>query len=153
VIQGHSLLPVLHAFLVAKQTVSNIKENLMFSLFYNLVVAFITSGFLLPLGVVLNPSVGAALMIIQTSLILLNVYRFAKHQDCAQSMISTAQTHSNGKKLVPNVMSLLSESPKPLVQLEKREEVNQTLVLSGANQDKLRREQSNLSPMTLRHRP
>ena len=77
-IRGNALFPVVQAFVVAQQTVANIKQNLIFSLFYNIATMLMVGGLLLTLGIVLNPAVGAALMIVQTSLILLNVYRFAK---------------------------------------------------------------------------
>ncbi len=78
VIKGTSLQPVLHALKIAKQTVRNIKENLLFSLVYNILTVCLTGGLLLSMGIVLNPAVGAALMILQTSLIFMNVYRFSK---------------------------------------------------------------------------
>lgn len=40
VIHGDSLLPVVNVFNVAEQTVRNIKQNLGFSLFYNLASCF-----------------------------------------------------------------------------------------------------------------
>ncbi len=77
IIKGVALQPILHAFNISKQTVQNIKENLCFSLIYNIATVFLAAGLLLSIGVVLNPAVGAALMILQTSLIFMNVYRFA----------------------------------------------------------------------------
>ncbi|KTD16769.1 heavy metal translocating P-type ATPase [Legionella jordanis] len=76
VIHGDSLLPVVNVFNVAEQTVRNIKQNLGFSLFYNLASVFLASGLLLAFGFTLNPAVGVALMILQTTLILANAYRF-----------------------------------------------------------------------------
>ncbi len=74
--QSESLLPVASAFAVAKQTVSNIKQSLILSLSYNLGAMLIASGLL----VTLNPGVGVALMILQTSLILFNAYRFKQQK-------------------------------------------------------------------------
>lgn len=82
VVQSGSLLPVVSVFAVAKQTVSHIKQGLLFSLGYNLGAMMIAGGLLLTIGVTLNPSVGVVLMILQTSLILLNALRF-KHQKLA----------------------------------------------------------------------
>lgn len=76
VIQSGSLLPIANAFAVAKQTVDNIKQNLAFSLSYNIAAMLLAGGLLVGLGFVLNPGIGVALMIIQTVLILLNAYRF-----------------------------------------------------------------------------
>ncbi|KTD38689.1 heavy metal translocating P-type ATPase [Legionella oakridgensis] len=76
VIQSGSLLPVVSAFAVAQQAVNNIKQNLLMSLGYNLASMLIAGGLLLAIGVSLNPAVGVALMILQSSLLLLNAYRF-----------------------------------------------------------------------------
>lgn len=76
VIYSSSLLPVLSAFAVAQQTVSHIKQNLLMSLGYNVVTEILMGGLLVALGVVLNPGIGVALMIIQMCLILGNAYRF-----------------------------------------------------------------------------
>lgn len=78
VIHGGSLLPVVSAFAVAKQTVSNIKQNLITSISYNLITVMVAGGLLLSLGVILNPGIGVALMVLQTCLILLNAYRFKR---------------------------------------------------------------------------
>lgn len=73
-----SLRPVLSAFTIANQTVRNIKQNLAISLSYNLLTAFAIGGLLVGLGFVLNPAIGAALMFIQSALILANLQRFKK---------------------------------------------------------------------------
>ena len=78
VIQNGSLLPVVGAFAVAQQTVNNIKQNLVASVVYNTLTMLIAGGLLLAINVVINPGIGVALMILQTSLILLNAYRFKK---------------------------------------------------------------------------
>ncbi|KTD52762.1 heavy metal translocating P-type ATPase [Legionella quateirensis] len=76
VIQNGTLLPIISTFAVSQQTVSNIKENLLFSLGYNIAAVLVAGGLLVAVGITLNPAVGVALMAIQASLILLNVYRF-----------------------------------------------------------------------------
>jgi Cu2+-exporting ATPase len=78
VIAENNLQTIIHTFEVAQQTVANIKQNLIFSLLYNVLAACVMGGLLLTLGMVLNPAIGALLMIVQSSLILLNVARFAK---------------------------------------------------------------------------
>lgn len=80
VIESESLLPVVTAFEVSKQTVANIKQNLLFSLGYNIAAVLVAGGLLLTIGVVLNPGVGVALMILQTCLIFLNAYRFQQQE-------------------------------------------------------------------------
>jgi len=76
VIGGQSLMPIITAFEVAQQTMATIKQNLLFSLGYNLAAITLASGVLLVVGIALSPGIGAALMIIQSSLVLLNTYYF-----------------------------------------------------------------------------
>ena len=78
VLQNSNLQPVLNAFVIARQTMRNIKQNLFFSLGYNVCSIVCTGGLLVALGFALNPGIGVALMILQTVLILLNVYRLQK---------------------------------------------------------------------------
>lgn len=76
VIQSGALKPVLSALTVARQTVSNAKQNLLISFGYNFFALFVAGGFLIALGFTIHPAVGAALMVMQSTLILLNAYRF-----------------------------------------------------------------------------
>jgi Cu2+-exporting ATPase len=78
IIQKDALLPIISTFAISQQTVANIKQNLLFSLSYNLAAVLIAGGLLVAIGFTLNPAVGVALMVLQASLILLNVYRFKK---------------------------------------------------------------------------
>jgi len=71
-----SLEPVVAAFEISKQTGMNIRQNLMFSWSYNIAALLLPVGLLLVTGIALSPGVGVALMILQTSLILLNTYWF-----------------------------------------------------------------------------
>jgi len=100
VIHTNNLQPIVHAFVVAKQTVSNIKQNLMFSLLYNLLTALIMGGLLLA-GIVINPAVGALMMIIQSSCILFNVSRFARQELLDTPAISELSTNSEVAKTYP----------------------------------------------------
>ncbi|MBN9230210.1 MAG: cation-translocating P-type ATPase [Legionella sp.] len=74
-IKNGSLAPVASLFRISEQTIHNIKQNLHWSLAYNLGSMAIT-GILIGFGVALNPGVGVAIMIIQACIVLLNVYRF-----------------------------------------------------------------------------
>jgi P-type Cu2+ transporter len=76
VLQTESLLPVLQLFKIARKTASNISQNVWFSVAYNFLAMSGPSVLLFGLGMVLNPAVGAALMILQTLLVFANVYRF-----------------------------------------------------------------------------
>jgi Cu2+-exporting ATPase len=96
VIQSGSLLPVVSAFAVAKQTVSNIKKNLLLSLGYNITVVLVAGGLLLAAGVMLNPGIGVALMILQTSLILYSISRFKQQKLAHLQDIPSPETYPTG---------------------------------------------------------
>ncbi|WP_454782756.1 heavy metal translocating P-type ATPase [Legionella sp. WA2022007384] len=76
VIHNGALLSIASAFAVSKQTVSNINQNLVMSLVYNLGSILVSGGLLVAVGLTINPVVGVALMILQACMILMNVYRF-----------------------------------------------------------------------------
>lgn len=79
-LQSGSFLPIVSAFAVAKDTVSNIKQNLLMSMGYNFVTVLVAGSLPLALGISLNPAVAAGLMILQSSLILLNAVRFKQQK-------------------------------------------------------------------------
>lgn len=83
VIQKGTLLLISSAFAISMQTVSNIKQNLIMSLVYNIGSLLISGGLLVGLGITLNPVIGVALMFLQACIILMNVYRF-KQQPVTQ---------------------------------------------------------------------
>lgn len=77
VIDSPSLLPVVALFEVAKQTVANIKQNVMASLSLNslTIAAAIIGTALTALGVVFPPAIGAGLMVLLLVPVLINVAR------------------------------------------------------------------------------
>jgi P-type Cu2+ transporter len=69
---------ILNVIDLSKRTVRSIKFNLAISLAYNLTAVALSGGLLVLLGITLNPAVGAALMILQACIVLLNVYHFKR---------------------------------------------------------------------------
>lgn len=88
VVQKRLLFPIVTAFDVADKTKQNIFQNLFVSLTYNSTITLVASG----LFVALNPVIGVALMVLESTIVLANLYRF-KHQ-----IVATAS--SIGKKAV-----------------------------------------------------
>ncbi len=78
VINQGSLWSIVNAFSIANQTINNIKQNLWISIGYNLTTMIAFSGLLVAIGFAVNPALGAALMILQTGIILMNVERFKR---------------------------------------------------------------------------
>lgn len=116
-IDSASLLPVLAAFAVSKQTVESIVDNLILSLTYNTVMSLICGGVLLPVaGFVLNPVVGAGLMVASAVLILLNQYRLSLQELPYEAGYSKLMDALAQKKKYSSIYSELGHhSPKQSV--------------------------------------
>ena len=113
-------LPILHCLTIAKQSMRNIKQNLLFNFMYNSGILCLSSGLLLGLGFAINPALGAGLMVLQTSLILLNVFRFSR-QKARYSDLERAP-----EKLTPSALQKLGTSAgaqlsQPLIAISKKE--------------------------------
>ncbi len=90
-----SLLSIVTALEVAKQTLAHVQQNLLFSLVYNLLVIAAASGLLLSLGIALNPGAGALLMIVQSSLVMWNTHCFAQEPLIYATASPDAGDHSS----------------------------------------------------------
>ena len=80
VVQQGLLFPIAVAFDVAAKTKKNIYQNLFVSLTYNSAITLAASGLFIAVGFTLNPAAGVALMVIESTIVLMNLYRF-KHQE------------------------------------------------------------------------
>ncbi|STX44891.1 cation transport ATPase [Legionella donaldsonii] len=80
VVQQGLLFPIVTAFDVASKTKQNISQNLFVSLTYNSVITLVASGLFVALDFALNPAMGVALMVVESALVLANLYRL-KHQE------------------------------------------------------------------------
>jgi Cu2+-exporting ATPase len=76
IIQEGRLMAIPNAFVISQQTVTNIRQNLVMNLGYNLISVLVSSGLFLGIGICMNPAVGVALMAIQACLLMANVHRF-----------------------------------------------------------------------------
>jgi Cu2+-exporting ATPase len=86
IINSSALTPILSSFTLAKNTVSNIKQNLAISFGYNFSTLLLSGVLLFAFSVALNPGIAVALMIGQAGLVLLNVYRFKQKNIITQSV-------------------------------------------------------------------
>lgn len=90
VMQQGSLFPIATAFDVAKKTKQNIFQNLFVSLTYNSTITLVAAGLFIALGFALNPALGVALMVLESTLVLANLYRFKR-----QDVVSVAAKNKN----------------------------------------------------------
>lgn len=131
-ILNQSLLPVANAFAIASQTVTNIMQNLIFSLSYNVGVELVIAGLLVGLGFVLNPAVGVVLMIVQATLVLGNAYRFkrqsldhlkpadAEEESLHEGSYTGLHSRMNVKTLAPASELSFEEQPCTVTLFSKR---------------------------------
>lgn len=87
VVQKGSLFPIATAFDIAGKTKSNIFQNLCISLTYNSIITLVAAGLFVAIGFALNPALGVALMVLESALVLGNLYRFKQ-----QEIITSAST-------------------------------------------------------------
>lgn len=75
VLMHSSLLDVARAITLSRRTLLNIKENLFWAFIYNLVCIPIAAGVFSPLGLTLDPMIGAAAMSLSSVSVVLNALR------------------------------------------------------------------------------
>ena len=75
VLMKSDLTDVAQAIELSKATLRNIKQNLFWALFYNAICIPVAMGFLAPVGVTLNPMIGAAAMGFSSVFVVTNALR------------------------------------------------------------------------------
>ncbi len=96
VLLSESLLPILGLFKISRKTSNHIKQNIAFSFAYNAMAMSAPAVLSIGFGLVLNPAVGAALMIVQTLLIFANVYRFDAEKISSSECQKVTNTSKKG---------------------------------------------------------
>ncbi|KTD54586.1 cation transport ATPase [Legionella sainthelensi] len=91
VIQQGLLFPIATAFDVAQKTKDNIYQNLFVSLAYNSTITLVAAGLFVALGFTLNPAIGVALVVLESTIVLANLYRFKQ-----QEIVSATSNSKNG---------------------------------------------------------
>ncbi len=138
IVDDASLMPVLTAMVVAKKTVNNIKQNLFFSLSYNMAIMSVMIILALVVGVAVNPGVGVALMILQVGLVLLNAYRFKRSaMPHLQSNVSHEETATSSYSTLTETLDAVPQPDRACTPLlsheeEKVEPLKAQCVLSGS---------------------
>ena len=120
-----SLHSIIAAFEISQQTVMNIKQNLKFSLAYNIAAMLLPAGLLLVTGITLSPGVGVALMILQTSLILLNTYRFKQQRLVCLEQAAVDRVESSYesvRSMMPGPNHQTSLDDRPLLDADETKE-------------------------------
>lgn len=80
VVQKGLLFPIATAFDVAQKAKENIYQNLFVSLTYNSAITLVAAGLFVAIGFALNPVVGVVLMVLESTIVLANLYRFKEQE-------------------------------------------------------------------------
>ena len=75
ILMRNSLLDAAVAVQISKKTVRNVKENLFWAFFYNVISIPLASGAFVPLGLTLNPMIGALAMSLSSLFVVGNALR------------------------------------------------------------------------------
>jgi P-type Cu2+ transporter len=117
VVQQGLLFPIATAFDVASKTKQNIFQNLFISLTYNSVITLVAAGLFIALGFALNPALGVALMVLESAIVLANLYRL-KHQKIVslasnqENEFETTHTEETTSKMLNRLGFNTSASPE-----------------------------------------
>jgi Cu2+-exporting ATPase len=106
------LFPIATAFDLAQKGKQNIIQNYFVSLTYNSTITLVASGLFVAIGFTLTPPMGIAFMVLETTAVLCNLYRFKQ-----QGIVSATPQNNNADSLdlgdSPSVMSkLLKAQPQ-----------------------------------------
>ncbi|WP_412756648.1 heavy metal translocating P-type ATPase [Legionella bozemanae] len=119
VVQQGRLFSIATAFDIAAKTTKNIAQNFCVSLTYNSTITLVAAGLFVALGFALNPALGVALMVLESAIVLLNLYRF-KEQEI---VTSTSNSNSAGVDEVSedttfDLLNVLGYRPQPKSNLD-----------------------------------
>lgn len=107
VVQQGLLHPIATAFDVSKKTKQNIYQNLFVSLTYNSVITLIAAGIFVAIGFTLNPALGVAFMVIESAIVLANLYRL-KQQAVLSNKPEVQQDLSQKQEDIDSTSKLMS---------------------------------------------
>ena len=119
---------------LSKATLRNIKQNLFWALFYNAICIPVAMGFLAPLGVTLNPMIGAAAMGFSSVFVVTNALRLRtwKPKEIDVSHVGSVETQiqsgfdAQSKSVCTTATPVIVSAPK-----ERKERMEKKLNVEG----------------------
>ena len=75
---NNNLEKINELIIISKRTVRNIKQNLFWAFFYNIVMIPIALGLLQPLGIKMNPMIASIAMTLSSLTVIFNALRLKK---------------------------------------------------------------------------
>ena len=125
---------VAQAIELSKATLRNIKQNLFWALFYNAICIPVAMGFLAPVGVTLNPMIGAAAMGFSSVFVVTNALRLRtwKPKEIDVSHVGSVETQvqsgfdAQSKPICTTAIPVIVLTPK-----ERKERMEKKLNVEG----------------------
>ena len=78
ILTNNSLNSILKLINISKRTVKNIRQNLFWAFFYNLLMIPVAIGVLKPIGISINPMLASLAMVFSSITVILNALRLKK---------------------------------------------------------------------------
>lgn len=78
ILTRNDLASIINLISISKKTITNIKQNLFWAFFYNLLMIPIAMGILKPIGISINPMIASAAMVFSSITVILNSLRLKK---------------------------------------------------------------------------
>ena len=78
ILTKNDLNSILKLITISEKTIKNIKQNLFWAFFYNLLMIPIAIGILKPLGISINPMIASLAMVFSSITVILNTLRLKK---------------------------------------------------------------------------
>lgn len=126
VIQQGLLFPIATAFDVAQKTKDNIYQNLFVSLTYNSAITLVAAGLFVALGFTLNPAIGVALVVLESTIVLANLYRFKQQEivSATSSSNNAVMDLENSENTTSKVLNALGYRVQPKTNLAMAQKVD-----------------------------
>ncbi len=81
ILTKNDLTSIINLINISKKTVRNIKQNLFWAFFYNLLMIPIAIGVLKPIGISINPMIASLAMVLSSITVILNALRLKRIKD------------------------------------------------------------------------
>lgn len=108
------LLDAVSAIRLSKAVIKNIKENLFWAFFYNVICIPLAAGLLYPaFGIRLSPMIGAAAMSLSSFTVCMNALRLRFFQTTHSSRVHVKHVPINPSLLFPPLNQKRSKQPQP----------------------------------------
>lgn len=78
ILTRNDLYSIINLIQISKKTIRNIKQNLFWAFFYNVLMIPVAIGFLKPMGVEINPMIASIAMVISSFTVILNALRLRR---------------------------------------------------------------------------